>query len=170
MHRNQLGTSNIDVSVLTLGCMSLGTDLTKASNMIDTALDAGINHLDTADLYDFGENEKIVGKAIKHKRNQIILTSKVGNHFDAEKENWFWDPSPEHIKNGFKDSLRRLGTDYIDFYMLHGGTIEDPLEESVAAMEDLKKEGLIRAYGVSSIRPNVIRRYIQHANIDAVML
>lgn len=170
MRRNQLGTSDIYISVLTLGCMSLGTDLQNASKMIDTALDAGVNHLDTADLYDFGKNEEIVGKAIKHKRDQIILTSKVGNHFDAAKKDWFWDPSEQHIKNGVKESLSRLETDYIDFYMLHGGTIDDPLDESIAAMEDLKQEGLIRAYGVSSIRPNVIRKYIQHSNIDAVMM
>lgn len=170
MLRNQLGTSDIYISALTLGCMSLGKDVGHARKIIDTALDIGINHLDTADLYDFGQNEKIVGETIKHKREHVILTSKVGNHFDAQKEDWFWDPSPEHIKNGIKDSLRRLQTDYIDFYMLHGGTIEDPLDESVSAMEDLKQEGLIRAYGVSSIRPNVIRWYIEHSNIDAVMM
>lgn len=170
MRRNRLGTSDIYISELTLGCMSLGTDFKKATKMVDTALDAGINHLDTADLYDFGKNEEIVGEAIKHKRDQIILTSKVGNHFDAKKEDWFWDPSREHIKNGIKDSLRRMQTDYIDFYMLHGGTIDDPLDESNAAMEDLKRDGLIRAYGVSSIRPNVIHWYLQHANIDAVMM
>jgi len=170
MRRNRLGTSDIYISELTLGCMSLGTDLKKAMKMVDTALDAGINHLDTADLYDFGKNEEIVGEAIKHKRDKIILTSKVGNHFDAEKEDWFWDPSREHIKNGIKDSLRRLQTDYIDLYMLHGGTIDDPLDESIAAMDDLKRDGLIRAYGVSSIRPNVIRWYLEHADIDAVMM
>lgn len=170
MRRNQLGTSDIYISALTLGCMSLGTDMKHARKIIDTALDAGVNHLDTADLYDFGQNEEIVGKAIKHKREQIILTSKVGNHFDTQKKDWFWDPSPEHIKNGIKDSLRRLQTDYIDFYMMHGGTIDDSLDESIAAMEDLKQEGFIRAYGVSSIRPNVIRSYIKHSNIDAVMM
>lgn len=170
MRRNQLGTSDIYVSAVTLGCMSLGTDAEEASKIIDAALDAGINHLDTADLYDFGKNEEVVGEAIKHKREQIILTSKVGNHFNAAKKDWFWDPSEEHIKNGLKDSLKRLQTNYIDFYMLHGGTIDDPTAEPIEAMEDLKKEGLIRAYGISSIRPNVIRRFIEHSHIDAVMM
>ncbi|HLR62481.1 MAG TPA: aldo/keto reductase [Lentibacillus sp.] len=170
MKKNQLGQSDLYVSELTLGCMSLGTDSKKARGIIDRALDAGVNHLDTADLYDFGQNEKIVGDAIKDKRDQVILTSKVGNNFNEEKQDWFWDPSREHIEDGVKDSLHRLGTDYIDFYMLHGGTIDDPIGESIEAFENLKKEGLIRAYGISSIRPNVIREYVQHSNIDAVMM
>ncbi|GAB4073522.1 aldo/keto reductase [Barrientosiimonas marina] len=170
MKKNQLGQSGIYVSELTLGCMSLGTDSQKAKGIIDRALDAGINHLDTADLYGFGRNEEIVGEAIKNKREQIILTTKVGNNFDQAKEDWFWDPSQKHIEQGLKDSLHRLGTDYIDFYMLHGGKIDDPIDETIQAFENLKKEGLIRAYGISSIRPNVIREYVQRANMDAVMM
>lgn len=170
MNKNKIGQSDLYVSELTLGCMSLSTDSTKASDIIDRALDAGINHLDTADLYDFGENEEIVGEAIKDKRDQVILTTKVGNHFNREKRDWFWDPSKEHIEQGVKDSLRRLGTDYIDFYMLHGGTIDDPIDESIEAFENLKKEGVIRAYGISSIRPNVIREYVKRSNIDGVMM
>ncbi|RYG74629.1 aldo/keto reductase [Lentibacillus lipolyticus] len=170
MKKNQLGQSDLHVSELTLGCMSLGTNSSKAKEIINRSLDAGINHLDTADLYDFGRNEEIVGEAIRDKRDQIILTTKVGNHFNKDKEDWFWDPSREHIKQGLKDSLHRLGTDYIDFYMLHGGTINDPINETIDAFEDLKKEGLIRAYGISSIRPNVIREYVSRSTIDAVMM
>ncbi|MEN1969086.1 aldo/keto reductase [Lentibacillus sp. N15] len=170
MKKNQLGTSDLYISDLTLGCMSLGTDSTQAQTIMEHALAAGINHLDTADLYDFGLNEEIVGKAIKGKREQIILTSKVGNHFNRDTKDWFWDPSKAHIKEGLKDSLRRLNTDYIDFYMLHGGTLDDPIDESIEAFEDLKQEGLIRAYGISSIRPNVIREYVKRSNIDGVMM
>ncbi|MBP1969673.1 aryl-alcohol dehydrogenase-like predicted oxidoreductase [Virgibacillus natechei] len=170
MNLNQLGKSDIYVSDLTLGCMSLGSNTREATKIINQALDAGINHLDTADLYDFGENEKVVGAAIKEKRDQLVLTTKVGNHFNKEKKDWFWDPSKKHIKSGLKDSLRRLQTDYIDFYMLHGGTMEDPISESIEAFEELKTEGLIRAYGISSIRPNVIREYVNRSTIDAVMM
>ncbi|MUK87205.1 aldo/keto reductase [Ornithinibacillus sp. L9] len=170
MNKNQLGNSDIEISELTFGCMSLGTNQKQATYMIDYALDSGVNHLDTADLYDFGKNEEIVGEAIKHKRQEVILTSKVGNHFSKDTKDWFWDPSKEHILNGLKDSLRRLQTDYIDFYMLHGGTIEDPIDESIEAFEQLKKEGYIRAYGISSIRPNVIREYVSNSTIDAVMM
>ncbi|WP_174613666.1 aldo/keto reductase [Virgibacillus ihumii] len=170
MKKNQLGQSNLNVSELTLGCMSLGTDRQKANDIIDAALDAGVNHLDTADLYDFGVNEELVGKTIKNRRDQIILTTKVGNHFNKDKQDWFWDPSPDHIKKGVKDSLHRLNTDYIDFYMLHGGTIDDPIDETIGAFESLKQEGVIRAYGISSIRPNVIREYVKRSNIDGVMM
>ncbi|SHF58612.1 aldo/keto reductase [Ornithinibacillus halophilus] len=170
MNKNQLGKSDLYISELTLGCMSLGTNVDNASKIIESALDSGINHLDTADLYDFGINEEIVGSVIKNKRDNIILTSKVGNHFNAEKKAWYWDPSKEHIESGIKDSLRRLNTDYLDLYLLHGGTIEDPIDEVIHTMETLKKEGTIRAYGISSIRPNVIREYVKRSNIDAVMM
>ncbi|WP_042223524.1 aldo/keto reductase [Oceanobacillus manasiensis] len=170
MKQNQLGKSGISISPLTLGCMSLGTDLNQAKNMIDIAIDRGITHLDTADLYDFGTNEEIVGKAIKGKRDQVVLTTKVGNHFNKKTEDWYWDPSAKHITEGVKDSLRRLQTDYIDFYMLHGGTIDDPIDESIEAFERLKDEGYIRSYGISSIRPNVIREYVKRSTIDAVMM
>ncbi|RDW18909.1 aldo/keto reductase [Oceanobacillus chungangensis] len=169
MKKNRLGKSDIMISELTLGCMSLGTDLNKAKAIIDFAIDCGINHLDTADLYDFGSNEEIIGEAIKEKRSQLILTTKVGNHFSSDEKTWFWDPSKKYIEQAVKKSLKRLQTDYIDFYMLHGGTIDDPIEETIDAFEGLKKAGLIRAYGISSIRPNVIREYIEHSSIDGVM-
>ncbi len=170
MKRNRLGKTDIYISELTLGCMSLGTDKRKAKEIIDTALSVGINHLDTADLYDFGLNEEIIGEMIKDKRNDIILTTKAGNHFSEETRDWFWDPSKEYILEAVKRSLKRLGTDYIDFFMLHGGTIDDPFDETIEAMEELKQSGLIRAYGISSIRPNVIDTYIEKSAIDGVML
>src|SRR5699024_9743649 len=134
------------------------------------ALESGINHLDTADLYAFGENENIVGDIIKQKRDDIILTTKVGNHFDAEKGSWFWDPSKRYIETAIDASLKRLKTDYIDLYLLHGGTIEDPIDDTIEAFENLKQAGKIKAYGISSIRPNVIRKYIEKSNIDAIMM
>ena len=95
MNKKQLGNSDLYLSELTLGGMSIGTDKKNAQAIIEYALDQGINHLDTADLYDFGENEEIIGEAIKNKRNDIVLTTKVGNHFDKKKKSWFWDPSKE---------------------------------------------------------------------------
>ncbi|RKQ37725.1 aldo/keto reductase [Oceanobacillus halophilus] len=170
MKKNRLGKSDINISELTLGCMSLGTDKKNATKIIDAALDKGINHLDTADLYDFGLNEEMIGEIIHNKRKNIILTTKVGNHFNPYEKDWFWDPSKKYILHQVKESLRRLKTDYIDFYMLHGGTIDDPIPETIEAFEQLKQEGIIRAYGISSIRPNVIREYVKHSTIDAVMM
>jgi len=170
MKKRQIGKSDLFVSPLTLGGMSLGTNKKVATEIIHTAIDSGINHLDTADLYDFGENETIIGEAIKHKRQELILTSKVGNHFDKEKEIWFWDPSPAYIEKALDDSLRRLQTDYLDLCLLHGGTIEDPIDDIIATFERLKDKGKIRSYGISSIRPNVIHKYMHKSNIDAIMM
>lgn len=165
----KIGKSDLFVSELTLGTMSIGTDKTKGIQIINHAIDEGINHIDTADLYDFGINEQIVGEAIKGKRENIILTTKVGNHFNKERKDWFWDPSKKYIKTAIQSSLKRLQTDYIDLYLLHGGTINDPIDETIEAFEELKQAGYIRAYGISSIRPNVIREYVKKSSIDAVM-
>ncbi|MFE7062517.1 aldo/keto reductase [Sutcliffiella sp. NPDC057660] len=170
MEKNRLGNSDLLVSKMGLGCMSLGTDEKKAGEIIREALDHGINYLDTADLYDFGRNEEIVGQALKGQRDKVILATKVGNRWTPGKEGWEWDPSKEHIKSGVKDSLKRLQTDYIDLYQLHGGTIDDPTEEAIEAFEELKKEGYIREYGISSIRPNVIKRFTESSSIVSIMM
>ncbi|NRG44451.1 aldo/keto reductase [Bacillus sp. CRN 9] len=170
MKKRQLGTSGIYVSELGLGCMSLGTDEEKAQSIIETALNEGINYFDTADLYDYGVNEKIVGKALKHVREEVVIATKVGNRWNEQKDGWSWDPSKAYIKEAVKNSLNRLGVEYIDLYQLHGGTIEDHIDESIEAFEELKAEGFIRAYGISSIRPNVIREYVSKGNIDSVMM
>lgn len=170
MKKNQLGTSDLYISEIGLGCMSLGTDVEKGVRIIHEAIDMGINFLDTADLYDFGMNEEIVGKAIKGRREEVIIATKVGNRWNENKDSWIWDPSATYIKSEVKESLRRLQTDYIDLYQLHGGMVEDPIDETIAAFEDLKKEGLIRYYGISSIRPNVIDEYIKKSNIVSVMM
>ncbi|MEC1179219.1 aldo/keto reductase [Metasolibacillus meyeri] len=155
MKKRTLGTSNIEISELSLGCMSLPTNVDEAKPIIEAALDAGINYFDTADLYNQGENEQIVGEILKPYRHQLVLATKVGNRFEKGQEGWSWDASPSYIKKAVKDSLQRLQTDYIDLYQLHGGTIEDNFEEVIDTFEQLKQEGLIRAYGISSIRPNV---------------
>ncbi|PFM65932.1 oxidoreductase [Bacillus cereus] len=170
MKKRQLGKSDLYVTEIGFGCMSLGTSEVEAMRIIDEAIDLGINFFDTADLYDYGLNEEFVGKALKGKRDQIVLTTKVGNRWTEEKKGWSWDPSKAYIKAEVKESLRRLQTDYIDLYQLHGGTIEDPIDETVEAFEELKKEGIIRHYGISSIRPNVIREYAKRSNIVSVLM
>ncbi|MFJ7678054.1 aldo/keto reductase [Peribacillus sp. NPDC097264] len=170
MKKRRLGNSDLLVSEIGLGCMSLGTDQKKAAEIVKAALHEGINYFDTADLYDFGVNEEIVGESLKPVRDQVYIATKVGNRWTENKEGWSWDPSGDYIKTAVKDSLKRLGTDYIDLYQLHGGTIEDNLEETIEAFEDLKKEGLIRYYGISSIRPNVIKAFVENSDIDSVMM
>ncbi|WP_406686813.1 aldo/keto reductase [Rossellomorea vietnamensis] len=170
MEKRRIGNSDLLVSKMGLGCMSLGTEESSAKEIVQHALENGINYLDTADLYDFGQNEEIVGNAIRDVRDDIILATKVGNRWDDVEDGWRWDPSKSYIKSAVKDSLSRLKVDYIDLYQLHGGTIEDDFEETIEAFEELKKEGLIRYYGISSIRPNVIKRFLSSSSIDSVMM
>ncbi|MDE3839479.1 oxidoreductase [Bacillus methanolicus] len=170
MEKRRLGKSDLMVSKLGLGCMSLGTDQKAAREIIEAALEEGVNYFDTADLYDFGENEKIVGQSLKDVREKVIIATKAGNRWNDGKTSWRWDPSKEYIKEAAKQSLRRLGTDYIDLFQLHGGTIDDPIDKTIEAFEELKAEGIIRYYGISSIRPNVIREYVKRSNIVSVMM
>ncbi|MCJ8006740.1 aldo/keto reductase [Lederbergia wuyishanensis] len=170
MEKRQLGNSNLRISKIGLGCMSIGTEINNAQKIIEAALEAGINYFDTADLYDYGVNEDIVGKTLSSRREDVIIATKVGNRWNENKNGWSWDPSKDYIKEAVKNSLRRLKTDYIDLYQLHGGTIDDPIEETIQAFEELKEEGFIRYYGISSIRPNVIRKYVEDSSIVSNMM
>ncbi|MCK1998016.1 aldo/keto reductase [Psychrobacillus psychrodurans] len=170
MKKRQLGKSDIYVSEIGLGCMSLPSDQKEADNIIQVALENGINYFDTADLYNKGENEKIVGNALKSNRQNVILATKVGNRLNNSGDGWSWDPTKEWITDAVHASLKRLQTDYIDVYQLHGGTMEDNVDEVIDTMESLQKEGLIREYGISSIRPNVIDRFLRKSNAVSVMM
>lgn len=169
MQKNIL-KSGIEISELGLGCMSLGIDYKKAQSIIESAIDNGITYFDTADIYDQGVNEEIVGKALKkyQNRDDIVIGTKVGNRL-TDDGHMTWDPSKKHIKESVKGSLKRLGLNHLDLYQLHGGTIDDPLDETISAFDELKQEGYIRAYGISSIRPNVIDYYLKNSQIETLM-
>ncbi|RLY72933.1 aldo/keto reductase [Staphylococcus epidermidis] len=169
MQKNIL-KSGIEISELGLGCMSLGTDYKKAQPIIESAIDNGITYFDTADIYYQGVNEEIVGKALKkyQNRDDIVIGTKVGNRL-TDDGHMTWDPSKKHIKESVKGSLKRLGLNHLDLYQLHGGTIDDPLDETISAFDELKQEGYIRAYGISSIRPNVIDYYLKNSQIETLM-
>lgn len=170
MKRKALGNSKLEVSQIALGCMSLPNEDKEAKAIVDAALDGGINYFDTADLYGKGLNEEIVGKALGGRRNDIVLATKVGNQWHEGSEAVSWNPTKAYIKSQVHESLKRLNTDWIDLYQLHGGMITDPSEETIEAFEELKKEGLIREYGISSIRPNVINRFLDNSAIASVMM
>ncbi|MHA6247961.1 aldo/keto reductase [Pontibacter sp. CAU 1760] len=170
MKYNALGNSGIKVSEVSFGCMSLGEDHEANKALLHQALDQGINLFDTADLYQQGENERTVGKAFRGMRDEVVLATKVGNEWRPDGSGWDWNPTKAYILKAVEESLKRLQTDYIDLYQLHGGTIEDPIHETIEAFEELRAAGKIRAYGISSIRPNVIREYVQHADLASVMM
>jgi len=170
MTYRRLGKSGIEVSVVGLGCMTLGLDRSRAERIIRTALDLGVTLFDTADLYDKGVNEEIVGETLRGVRDKVVIATKVGNRPRPDGSGWDWDPTEKYILQAVRESLRRLKTDYIDLYQLHGGTIDDPAEETVRAFERLLQKGTIRAWGISSIRPNVVRRYAAMAESGAAGL
>ena len=170
MPYQQLGKSDLIISQIGFGTMSLGTNQKEFNYLINQAIDKGINYFDTADIYDNGFNETNLGKIIKHKRQGLIIATKVGNQFKTDGNGLEWNPSKKHMLLAVEQSLLRLQTDYIDLYQLHGGTIEDNIDETIEAFELLKQQGKIRHYGISSIRPNVIREYVQRSNIVSVMM
>jgi aryl-alcohol dehydrogenase-like predicted oxidoreductase len=170
MKYKQLGKSDLNISTIGFGCMSLGNDQTANEVILHKAIELGINFFDTADLYQKGWNEESVGKALKGKRNEVIIATKAGNQWRPDGSGWDWDPNKDYILKCADESLQRLQTDHIDLYQLHGGTIDDPIDDTIAAFERLKQQGKIRFYGISSIRPNVIREYVQRSNIVSVMM
>ena len=165
-----LGKSSLTISRIGFGCMSLKPGQAGIQNLIDQAIAAGINYFDTADLYDKGLNKSMIGKALGAKRSQVIIATKVGNQWRSDGSGWDWNPTKRYILQAVEKSLMRLQTDYIDLYQLHGGTINDPIDETIEAFELLQKQGKIRFYGISSIRPNVIREFVKRSNIVSVMM
>jgi aryl-alcohol dehydrogenase-like predicted oxidoreductase len=163
-----VGASALNVSKIGFGCMSLPADEKEAIPVIHKAIDLGINYLDTADIYNDGVNEQIIANAIKGRRDKIIVASKAGN-VRRPDGGLDWNPTKAHILESIEKSLKRLNTDFIDLYQLHGGTINDNIDETIEAFELLKQQGKIRYYGISSIRPNVIREYIKKSSIVSVM-
>ncbi|MXV51772.1 aldo/keto reductase [Pedobacter sp. HMF7647] len=170
MKLNKLGKSSLHVSEISFGCMSLKPGQADAKILLNKAADQGINLFDTADLYDKGENEKLVGQALQSRRKKVLIATKVGNQWRPDGSGWDWNPTREYILKAADESLNRLRTDYIDLYQLHGGTLDDPIDETIEAFELLKQQGKIREYGISSIRPNVIREYVSRSNIVSVMM
>jgi aryl-alcohol dehydrogenase-like predicted oxidoreductase len=166
----KLGNSDLKVSEIALGTMSLGKYHRTNAKIIHKACELGVNFFDTADLYDKGFNEKTVGRALQDRRDRVILATKVGNRWREDGSGWDWVAQKKYIKTAIFESLRRLRTSYIDLYQLHGGTLEDPIDEVIEAFEELKKAGHIRHYGISSIRPNVIREWVSRSNLSSVMM
>jgi aryl-alcohol dehydrogenase-like predicted oxidoreductase len=152
MKYNSLGRTGVQVSVLCLGCMNFGgrTNEIDSIRIIHRALEAGINFLDTADVYSKGVSEEIVGKALKQSgwRDQIILATKV--HYPMSDDPNARGNSRRHIIEGCEASLRRLQTNYIDLYQLHDPSPDVPIDETLRALDDLIRRGWVRYIGASS--------------------
>ena len=136
MQYHQLGNSSLHISEIGLGCMSLSPDKGKESiSIIHRAVELGINYFDTADLNDKGRNKTMVGKALQSTRDKVIIATEVGNQWRSDGSGWDWNPNKEYILKSVEDSLRRLQTNYTDLCQLHGGTIDDPIDETIEALK-----------------------------------
>jgi aryl-alcohol dehydrogenase-like predicted oxidoreductase len=158
MEYRPLGGTGIAVSQLCLGAMMFGAfgnpDHDESIAIVHRALDAGVNFIDTADFYSFGESEEIVGKALAGRRDDVVLAAKVGLPFDGDPNHK--GTSRRWIVESLERSLRRLGTDWIDLFQVHRLDPTTDLDETLGALSDLVHAGKIRAFGASNVPPSQI--------------
>jgi len=163
MNTRHLGTNGPVVSSIGLGCMGM-SDFYGAANerqsieVIHRALDLGVTLLDTADMYGVGRNEELVGRAIRDRRDAVVLATKFGNVRAPDGSFLGIDGRPEYVKQACDASLKRLGVDVIDLYYQHRVDPKTPIEDTVGAMADLVREGKVRHLGLSEAGPETIRR------------
>ena len=154
----------LDVGRIGLGAMGMagtyGADLDDAESIrtIHRAIDLGVTLIDTAEIYGPFTNEELVGRALKGKRDQVVLATKFGFVSHAGEGPWHIDSSPANVRTAVEGSLKRLDTDHIDLYYQHRMDPNVPIEETVGALAELVAEGKIRGYGLSEAAPQTIRR------------
>jgi aryl-alcohol dehydrogenase-like predicted oxidoreductase len=163
LQRRKLGSNGPLVNPIGLGCFGFsnayGTaDPAEATATILRALDLGCNFLDTADSYGAGQNEELVGRAISQRRHEVVLATKFGFICDTDGHVIGRDGTPAYVHKAIDASLRRLGTDTVDIYILHRVDPEVPVEETVGAMADLVSLGKVRHLGLSEASTDQIRR------------
>lgn len=155
MKRRILGGTGMSVSEYALGTMMFGamgnTDHDESVRMIHTALDAGINLIDTADVYSGGESEVIVGKALKGRRDDVVLATKFGLAMGEDPNRG--GGSARWIRRAVEDSLRRLDTDHVDLYQMHRPDPHTDIDETLGVLSDLVRAGKVRAIGGSFFSP-----------------
>jgi aryl-alcohol dehydrogenase-like predicted oxidoreductase len=153
----------LSVSRQGFGAMGLShvygqADEAQSLRTLDRAIELGINFLDTADVYGSGHNEELLARAIKGRRESLVIATKFGNRLDRETSGRALDGRPEYARRALEESLRRLGTDHVDLYYLHRLDPQTPIEDTVGELGRLKAEGKIRAVGLSEVDAPTLRR------------
>lgn len=162
MNKRTLG--ELEVSAIGLGCMGMSEvygkpDDTESIGVIHRALDIGVTLLDTADVYGAGHNEELVGRAIRDRRDEVVLATKFGiTGFDDDTAALTLDGSPDYVRSACDASLRRLNTDVIDLYYLHRRDPAVPIEDTVGALAELVSAGKVRHIGLSEVGADTLRR------------
>jgi aryl-alcohol dehydrogenase-like predicted oxidoreductase len=164
MEKVKLGSQGAIVSRMGLGCMGMSefygerNDAESAATIL-RALDLGINLLDTADAYGIGDNEELIGKTIRGRRDEVFLATKFANiRRKDDPTHWSISGKPEYVRSACDASLKRLGVDHIDLYYQHRVDPQTPIEDTVGAMAELVKAGKVKYLGLSEASPATIRR------------
>jgi aryl-alcohol dehydrogenase-like predicted oxidoreductase len=171
--KRRLGREGPEVSAIGLGCMGMSEFYAGGSEQesiatIHHALERGVTFLDTADMYGWGKNEELVGRAIAGKRDQVFLATKIGNVRGPNGEFLGVRGDPDYVRSACEASLRRLKVDVIDLYYQHRVDTKVPIEDTIGEMARLRQEGKIRFLGLSEAAPQTIRRAHETARITAV--
>ena len=158
----RLGHSTLDVSAIGLGCMGLSgvygpADDTESIALIQRAVDLGVNHVDSSDMYGWGHNEDVIGKALKGRRDRVVLATKFGQVQNPGGPNLV-NGRPEYVVQACDASLKRLGVDVIDLYYQHRVDPKVPIEETVGGMKRCVEAGKVRFLGLSEAAPGTVRR------------
>ena len=175
MQRRTLGKTNRTLPAIGLGCMGLSefygppTERGEAIKLLHEAIELGVEHFDTAEMYGIGANESLLGEAFEDRRDKVFVATKFGPTRDADTGRFTGiDGSRENCRRAVEGSLKRLRTDVIDLYYLHRVDPATPIEETVAAMAELVAEGKVRAIGLSEASGDTIRRAAKVHPVSAV--
>jgi aryl-alcohol dehydrogenase-like predicted oxidoreductase len=175
MRQRKIGSTGPDVGAIGLGCMGMSfaygeRDDAESARTLLRAIDLGVTHLDTADMYGFGHNEQLIGRTLAGHRDEFVLATKFANRYDAATQRRWIDTSPAWVREACDASLARLGFDHIDLYYMHRRDPGTPIEETVSAMADLVTAGKVRWLGLSEVSPQTLRKAHAVHPINAVQM